>query len=169
MATQKKNKKNANRLDFNTINKASEKQFVTKTITIQVDGKDYEVTIDQSFKTTKAEKLIDSLTKPEKLQRLQQINECSDSIKVSYYFYLIIREYTDLDIPNDLTFEQELVLIDGLINLGIYETILSEIPDGEIKKITDLIHKFSVNLQEVTKEMNVENLALENELSGQDG
>jgi hypothetical protein len=173
MATQKKNKKNANRLDFNTINKASEKQFVTKEIEIIVDDKPYSVAIDTVFKTTKIEKLIDRLIKSD---NLQQYSELEDSVKLGYYFYLIIREFTNLDIPDNLSLEQELVLIKNLIDLGIYSAILAEIPDAEIRKIHDYLHKFNMNLNEI-KNGNMDELVVnsisvdgeDSELSDKDG
>jgi len=144
-------KSNKSELNLNVINQANENQFTTKTVIIPVNGKDYEVEIQQVFRTTKIEKMVSSLVKSENLSKFNSFDE---SVKLGYYFYLIIREFTNLDIPSNLKLEEEINLIDNLINLDIMSKIMDNIPEDEIKKVNDFLHKFNLNLTEVTKEMN---------------
>jgi len=144
-------KSNKSGLNLNVINSANEKQFTTKTIVIPVDGKDYEVEISQVFRTTKIEKMINSLVKSENLSKFSSFDE---SIKLSYYMFLIIREFTNLDIPDNLSIEEEINLISNLIDLGIFEAIMKEIPEDQIAKVNDYLQKFNMNLNKVLDEMN---------------
>ena len=144
MANKKKNK-----LDFNTIKKTSAKQFTTKKIEILVDDKNYSIAIDQVFRTTKIEKMIMKFVNSE---NINHFSACDESVKLSYYFYLIIKEFTDLEIPDDLKFNEEINLISSLIDLDIFEQIMKEVPKTEIKKVNDFMAKFNVNLNKIINE-----------------
>jgi len=144
MANKKKNK-----LDFNTIKKTSAKQFTTKEVEILVDGKNYLIVIDQVFRTTKIEKMIMKFVNSESIK---QFNNCDESVKLSYYFYLIIKEFSDLEIPDNLKFNEEINLISSLIDLGIFEQIMKEIPKAEIKKVNEFMTKFNINLNKIIDE-----------------
>ncbi len=139
-------KLNKSKLNLNVINSANQKQFTTKTVTIPVDGKDYEVIIDQVFKTTKIEKMVMSFLQSDKIKK---VNELEDSIRITYVMYLVLKEFTNLDIPNSLKFEEEINLIDNLINLGIFEAIFEHIPDEEIQRVNEYMQKITTNLNKI--------------------
>ncbi len=144
-------KSNKSELNLNVINQANENLFTTKTVIIPVGGKDYSVEIQQVFRTTKIEKMVSSLVKS---GNLKQFTEIDESVKLSFYMYLIIREFTNLDIPNNLSFEQEINLISSLIDLGIFELLINEIPESEVMKVNDYLQKFNMNLNQVLDDMN---------------
>lgn len=146
----KTNKKNNNKLDFNTIKKANDSVFTTKTLIISVDGKDYEVQIDQVFKTTKIEKMVLNFIQSEDVKEVEKL---SDSTRLAFFMYLIIKNFTDLDIPDGLDLAEQLNLINSLIDLGIFEAIMKEISDSEIQKVNDYMNKFNLNLDKVIEEM----------------
>ena len=141
-----KNKK----LNLNAIKNASQKQFTTKTITVPVDGQEYEVIIDQIFKLTKIEKMVMDFLKSEKVKELEEIDE---SVKIAYFMFLILKEFTNVDIPNNLKFEEEINLINSLIDLGIWEEIFKYIPEEQITKVNEFMQKFNLNLNKVIEEM----------------
>jgi len=136
-------KSNKSELNLNVINQANENLFTSKEIEIIVGDKPYSVKIDQNFRTTKIEKMINSLVKSE---NLKQFGEMDESIKLSYYMFLMIREFSNLDIPSNLSIEEEINLISSLIDLGIFEKIITEIPEDEIMKVNDYLQKFNLNL-----------------------
>jgi len=163
MANTKKSNKKGNKLNLKAIESAS-KKFTTKTVIIPVNDVEYEVEIQQVFRTTKIEAMIKKLLNSE---NLTEFNTFDESVKLSYYFYLIIREFTDLDIPNNLKLNEELNLINSLIDLGIFELIMVEIPESEITKINEFMQKFNMNLNQMleetkTDEVNDENKDIEN-------
>ncbi len=154
MSNTKKIKSNTNKqikskLNLNVINSANEKQFTTKTVAILVDGKEYEVEISQVFKTTKIEKMVMNFIKSENIKEIEKLE---DGVRIGYFMYLIIKNFTNLDIPDNLEFEKEIHLIDSLIDLGIFENILKEIPDEEIKKCNEYLRKLSQNMQQILDE-----------------
>ncbi|MCK9331180.1 MAG: hypothetical protein M0Q94_14990 [Candidatus Cloacimonetes bacterium] len=165
---QKTVKQNKSELNLNIINQANENSFPTKEIEIIVGDKPYLVVIDTVFKTTKIEKMIKSLVKSENIKKFEEFDE---SVKLSYYMYLLIKTFTNLDIPDKLSFEQEINLISSLIDLGIYEKVMAEFSEDEIKKVNDFLHKFNLNLNDAIKEMNKDNeievSIVEDELGGQ--
>lgn len=155
-------KSNKSELNLNVINQANEKQFTNKTVIVPVDDKDYEVKIDEIFRTTKIEKMVNNLVKSDNLSKFKDLD---DSVKLSYYMYLIIKEFSNLDIPDNLLIEEEINLVSNLIDLGIFEAIINEIPESEIKKVNEYLQKFNMNLNKVLDEMNEgkeENINLEN-------
>jgi hypothetical protein len=141
-----KNKK----LNLNAIKNASQKQFTTKTITILVDDQEYEVTIDQIFKLTKIEKMVMDFLKSEKVKKLEEVDE---SVKIAYFMFLILKKFTNVDVPNNLKFEEEINLINSLIDLGIWEEIFKYIPEEQITKVNEFMQKFNLNLNKVIEEM----------------
>jgi len=147
-------KSNKSELNLNVINQANDKQFIIKAVIIPVNGKDYEVEVSQVFRTTKIEKMINGLIKSD---NLKQFGDLDESVKLSYYMFLIIREFTNLDIPNNLKLNEELNLINSLIDLGIFESIMQEIPESEITKINDYLQKFNMNLNKFMEDDQITN------------
>ena len=194
MASTKKIKKNTRKsnkseLNLNVINQANEEQFTIKKITIPVNGVDYEVEVSQVFRTTKIEKMVTNFLKSGNIKEIEKLN---DGSKINYFIFLIIKEFTNLNIPDNLKFTEELNLINNLIDLDIFSAIMAEIPENQIKKVNEFMHKFNMNLDEVIKEKNTKNIkniqsvdniisdddtiinedtviSDDNELSGQDG
>ncbi len=145
--------KRTNKLDLSVIKNASSKQFTTKTVCIPVDGKDYFVEIDTTFKTTKIEKMVMTFLKSEDVKELEKLDESS---KISYFMFMIIRNFTSIGIPENLGFAEQLNLINNLIDLGIFEKLAEHISDDEVKKVNEFMQKFNVNLDRVIEEMNNE-------------
>jgi len=148
----KTNRVNKSKLNLNVINSANSK-FTTKTILVPVDGVDYEVKIDQIFRTSKIEKMVMDFLNTENITK--NLDTLDETVKLSFLMYLIIKNFTNLDIPNNLKFEEEVNLISSLIDLGIFEVIISQIPESEITKVNEFMQKFNMNLNKVMEEENV--------------
>jgi hypothetical protein len=139
---------NKKKLNLKAIETAS-KKFTTKKIIIPVNDVEYEVEIDEVFKTTKIEALIREFLESSQKNNL---NELDNTVKFSYYFYFIFKYFTDIDIPKNLKFKDELKLISELIDLGIYEQISKNIPQTEIKKVNEYMQELTSNLNEMLKD-----------------
>ena len=150
MANTKKTNKKGNKLNLKAIESAS-KKFTTKTVIIPVDDVEYEVKIQQVFRTTKIEKMVMDFLKSENVKEIEKLDE---SVRIAYFMFLIMKEFTDLDIPNNLKFNEQINLINSLIDLGIWEEIFKEIPEEEIAKVNEFMVKFNLNLNKVIEEMN---------------
>lgn len=146
-----KTNKKGNKLNLKAIESAS-KKFTTKTIIIPVEGTDYEVEIDEIFKTTKIEKMVMDFLKSENVKKIEELDE---SIRIAYFMYLIMKTFTSLDIPNNIKFEEEINLINSLIDLRIWEAIMSEIPEEQITKVNEFMVKFNTNLNEILKDNSI--------------
>lgn len=144
---------NKKKLNMKIIENANKNQFTQKTVSVIVDGNEYDIIIDQQFKTTKIEKMVKNYLNSENREKF---NELDEGAKIGYIMFLIIREFTDLDIPNNLKFEEEINLINSLIDLGVFEKIVQNIPESEIVKVNEFLQKFNENLNEIIKSENIE-------------
>lgn len=156
---------NKKKLNMKIIENANKNQFTQKTVSVIVDGNEYDIIIDQQFKTTKIEKMVKNYLNSENREKF---NELDEGAKIGYIMFLIIREFTDLEIPNNLKFEEEINLINSLIDLGVFEKIAENIPESEIIKVNEFLQKFNENLNEIIKNENIKG-KLDGESSGVDG
>jgi hypothetical protein len=156
---------NKKKLNMKIIENANKNQFTQKTVSVIVDGNEYDIIIDQQFKTTKIEKMVKNYLNSENREKF---NELDEGAKIGYIMFLIIREFTDLEIPNNLKFEEEINLINSLIDLGVFEKIAQNIPESEIIKVNEFLQKFNENLNEIIKNENIKG-KLDGESSGVDG
>lgn len=140
----------ANKLNLKAINKLERHTFIQKTITITIDDKEYEVKIDSAFRQTKIKDMIIKFFTSKNFKDFSELED--EGTKVLYYMFLIVKTMTDLEIPDDITLAQELNLINSLIDLGIWDAIFAEIPEGEMKKINDFLQKFNENLNEAVNQ-----------------
>lgn len=156
---------NKKKLNMKIIENANKNQFTQKTVSVIVDGNEYDIIIDQNFKTTKIEKMVKNYLNS---KNREKFNELDEGAKIGYLTLLIIREFTDLDIPNNLKFEEEINLINSLIDLGVFEKIAQNIPESEIIKVNEFLQKFNENLNEIIKNENIKG-KLDGESSDVDG
>jgi hypothetical protein len=156
---------NKKKLNMKIIENANKNQFTQKTVSVIVDGNEYDIIIDQQFKTTKIEKMVKNYLNSENREKF---NELDEGAKIGYIMFLIIREFTDLEIPNNLKFEEEINLINSLIDLGVFEKIAQNIPESEIIKVNEFLQKFNENLNEIIKNENIKG-KLDGESSDVDG
>lgn len=153
MAKEKKVKKG--KLNTKAIKSAN--KDVQKTVTIELDGKEYEIKVDQVFKVSKMDDMVTEL-----MTKFKNYKELPFKIQILFHNYLIIKHFTDVDLSDCKTIEDDIKVMDGLLDLGMFEKILPEFKEEELLKITDymvtLRKKFSdlVNDEDAMKE--VENI-----------
>jgi len=136
-----------NKLTSSILLQEQSKLFVQKKVTITINKKDYEVLVDQKFIPTKIQQLIQ-----EGISNLDNFNGLDDSVRTSYFLYLIIKYFSDIEIAKTNDFETQIRIMNSLINLEIFDKILGEFEESELEKVNDYILKFNGNLNELLKD-----------------
>ena len=143
-----------NKLNSSVILKEWSKEFVQKKVVITIGNKDYEALVDQKFRNTAIQKMF-----LENLNNHDNYKDLSESIKTSYFMFLLIKHFTDLEIAKTDDFEYQVSVLNALLDLGIYETLINSFPESEIEKVNEYVIKFSKNMDEFMKdEKNIEKL-----------
>jgi len=135
-----------NKLNAGIIKQAYSKEFTKKKLTVLIDNKSYEILIDEKFKTTKLNEMV-----LEVLKNYENYEKLPDNLRLTYIYFIMIKYFTDLDVTTE-TFEEQLVLIEALIDLNIFETIIASFAETEINKLVEYMKKFTERLVELMKE-----------------
>lgn len=135
-----------NKLNAGIIKQAYSKEFTKKKLTVLIDNKSYEILIDEKFKTTKLNEMV-----LEVLKNYENYEKLPDNLRLTYIYFIMIKYFTDLDVTTE-TFEEQLALIEALINLNIFETIIASFVETEINKLVEYMKKFTERLVELMKE-----------------
>ena len=123
------------------------KLFIQKQVTVTINKKDYEVLVDQKFLPTKIQQLIQ-----EGISNLDNFNGLDDSVRTSYFLYLIIKYFSDIEIAKTNDFETQIRIMNSLINLEIFDKIIGEFPESELEKINEYMLKFNSRIDEFMKD-----------------
>jgi len=143
-----------NKLNSSVILEAYSKEFSQKKVVITIGNKNYEVLVDQKFRNTVIQEMF-----LESLNNHDNYKDLSESIKTSYFMFLLIKYFTDLEIAKTDDFEYQIRLLNALLDLGIYEMLINSFPESEIEKVNEYVIKFSKNIGEFMKDdKNIENL-----------
>lgn len=135
-----------NKLNAGIIKQAYSKEFTKKKLTVLIDNKSYEILIDEKFKTTKLNEMV-----LEVLKNYENYEKLPDNLRLTYIYFIMIKYFTDLDVTTE-TFEEQLALIEALIDLNIFETIIASFAETEINKLVEYMKKFTERLVELMKE-----------------
>lgn len=133
------------KLNLSNINKEHSK-FNEKFVAHILDGQ-YDVEIHRYFKTTEIQKLlIDYQTLLEQLRK-QHID--IDTIQTMTYLFptLIIKYFTNVDIP--LQLDKMLLVVEKLIDIGAYEEILKNLPQEEFDKVNKMLNQVLDNQSKI--------------------
>jgi len=123
------------------------KLFIQKKVTITINNKDYDVLVDQKFRPTKLNELI-----MESISNYEKLKELNESVKISYLMLLAIKQFTDIEIAKTDDFEYQIRVLNSLINLEVFDKIVSEFPESELEKINDYMLKFNDRIDEFLKD-----------------
>lgn len=138
----------SNKLTVSNLKQIHSKKFTTKVIHIEIDEKIYDVEIDEVFKVSKIQLLLSELF--EKQKYFTTIDEVFSII--NYIPFLIIKYFTDIDVAKVEDFSEQLKVYEVMLDLGVAEKILENIPESEIKKIDSYIKKASANVKKLTSD-----------------
>jgi len=136
-----------NKLTSSILLQEQSKLFIQKKVIVHIDKKDYEVLVDQKFLPTKLNQLI-----LESVSNYDNLKELDESVKVSYLMFLTIKYFTDVEIVKTDSFEDQIRILNALINLEIFDKILSEFPESELEKINEYMLKFNSNIDKFMKD-----------------
>jgi hypothetical protein len=150
----------AKKLSSGIILSTRDKQFVKKQVIIRVDGKDYEVLVDQKFEVKKIQQLLMELA--EKQKQLIDINQVMEI--PNYVQFLIIKYFCDIDFAKVEDFDQQLRVYSAMLDLDIVDTIIGSFDEEELKKINIYMKRLSANLDKLNTQLD-ENPEFRNEFN----
>jgi len=134
-------------LSSSVILKAYSNEFVQKQVTVNINGEDYDVLVDKKFKNTKIDKLIKEL-----LNNFDDYKELDKTVCGLYISFLTIKHFTSLDVIETNSFAEQISLLNSMIDLDIYNKIISEFEISEIEKINTSMINFASNIDEFMKD-----------------
>ena len=123
------------------------KLFVQRKVIININKKDYDVLVDQVFLPTKLNKLI-----MESVSNYEKIKELDESVKISYLMFLAIKQFTNLDFSKTDDFKTQISILNAMLDLEIFDKIVSEFPESELEKINEYMLKFNDRIDEFLKD-----------------
>lgn len=111
----------------------------------------YKIKIDNVFRKTKQHKLLEDL--------MLFINESNKRLEIldvatPYITLLLIKHFTNLDIPDDI--DEAIEVMNILIDLDIFSEIVNLMPENEVIKMYETlnasIERMNLNIEEMLKE-----------------
>jgi hypothetical protein len=142
-----------NKLSSGTILSAYSKEFNQKKITLSIGKTNYEVLVDEKFKPSKLQKMI-----VEALTNFNALKEYDEGVKLSYYMFLLIKHFTDIDIAQTDNLEEQIRILNAMVDLEIYEPLVNSFDKAEIQKATEYMKKFSERIAELAKDNNINDI-----------
>jgi len=123
------------------------KLFTKRKVTIHINKNDYDVLVDQKFRPTKLNELI-----MESINNYEKLKELNESVKISYLMFLAVKQFTNLDVAKTDDFKTQISVLNAMLDLEIFDKIVSEFPESELKKINDYMLKFNTRIDEFMKD-----------------
>jgi len=136
-----------NKLTSSILLQEQSKLFIQRKVIININKKDYDVLVDQKFRPTKLNELI-----VEAITNYDKFKELDESVKVSYLMFLAIKYFTNLEIAKTDTLEDQIRILNAMLDLEIFDKLLSEFPESELEKINDYMLKFNDRIDEFIKD-----------------
>lgn len=111
-------------------------------------GETYEVEVVKYLKKSDTQKImIDYMAITEELKDTAGIDNLKDSIIIPM---LMIKYFTNISIPDEG--DKLLVMADKLIELELFDKIMSFLPEKEILKMTDVADQFNESVKKMVAE-----------------
>jgi len=155
--------KDIKKLNPTEIKKQVKKLDEKKDFKVMIGDTEYKLQHDVVFRKTKQQKVLEDM-----LVFFNSIKEDNISLlemASPYTALLIIKHFTNLDVSDD--FEESIELLNALIDLEALGAIISELPEGEVLKIYELLTKtvdnIKANIEEAEAEMELIAPQIENE------
>ena len=136
-----------NKLTSSILLQEQSKLFLTKKVIVNINKKDYEVLVDQKFLPTKLNQLI-----LESVSNYDNLKDLDESVKVSYLMFLTIKTFTNVEIAKTDDFQTQIRVLNAMLDLEIFDKIISEFPESELEKINDYMLKFNSRIDEFMKD-----------------
>lgn len=131
------------KMNFSSLKARESKKFTQK----KVFCDDYVVLVDESFRESKFASLLE-----EALKKMNYIKENNIEIDfASYSLILIIKHFTDIDIPEDL--DKQLQILNMLIDFGYLKTILNSFDETEMAKLNARLIEYGKNAEKLVQDL----------------
>lgn len=123
------------------INKEMNK-FNEREVIKVLEGK-YEVSINKHFKISDIQKLL--IDYQEYIEQMRQKDISVDNMQSIAFLLpaLLIKYFTDINIPDEI--DKMILVVEKLIDLGVFEEIINEMPGKEIEKINNILKNIENN------------------------
>lgn len=133
------------------LNKLTKEINETKTYPI-LDGQ-FDVTINQHFKDTSINNIFTGLIEVVKGIEASELTELAFSqIAEQVGLTLMLREFTDLPIPNKNDFQTLIKVYENLLNTNIFVEVMNKLPEDQIKKVEKRFKEIESRFDEINKE-----------------
>ena len=136
-----------NKLTSSILLQEQSKLFVQRKVIIHINKKDYDVLVDQVFLPTKLNALI-----MESISNYENLKDLDESVKISYLMFLAIKTFTNLDVSKTDDFKTQISVLNAMLDLEIFDKIVSEFPESELEKINEYMLKFNSNIDKFMKD-----------------
>ncbi|MET3209905.1 UNVERIFIED_CONTAM: hypothetical protein ABIC26_002853 [Paenibacillus sp. PvR008] len=137
------------------LNKLSKELEQTKTHPI-LDGQ-FEVTIKQNFKESSINNIFTGLIEVVQGIEKSQLTELTFSqIASQIGSTLMLREFTDLPIPNKNDFQTLIKVYENLLNTNIFVEVVNKLPEIQVKKLEKRFKEIADNFAEIERKANEE-------------
>ncbi|KAF6620435.1 hypothetical protein HFE03_07210 [Paenibacillus sp. EKM102P] len=143
------------KLTVSELNKLSKELEQTQTYPI-LNGQ-FEVAIKQNFKESSINNIFTGLIEVVQGIEKSQLTELTFSqIASQIGSTLMLREFTDLPIPNKNDFQTLIKVYENLLNTNIFVEVANKLPEIEVKKLEKRFKEIADNFAEIERKANEE-------------
>lgn len=134
-------------------------EFGFKVIKLKSNNdKSYEIKVSNKFKETDIMKIVDGL-----LERSEMCKKENIKFNVLLSLYgLLVRTFTDIEFskyPNlKKEYLAEINVLESLIDLGVYEQLISSFDKNEIKKVEEIFSKYAKSMKLINNNIIAQNV-----------
>jgi hypothetical protein len=145
---QKEKLKNLTLAELEKQNKVLDEQ---RDFTVVIGDSKYKLAHDVTFRNSKKAKVLDDMVK-----FFQEASKNIDILELAtpYTALLVMKHFTTLDVSDDVV--EAIALLETLIDLGILNSIIVELPEDQMQEVFELITKTVTNMAENLEEVEAE-------------
>lgn len=152
--------KDIKKLTLAEINKQSKVLDIQREFTVAIGEQEYKMSHDVSFRTTKKHQLLDDV-----IHFFSEGAENTEILELAtpYTALLVLKHFTTLEVSNNIS--EALSLLNVLVDLGVLDKIVNELPEKEVKELyqllTETVDNLRVGLEEAEEEALLKELTSE--------
>lgn len=131
------------------VNSARKEYGLKKIIVTSIDGEEYEIEIQEKLNDSKVARLVTDL-----VERSDYCDKNNIEFNIiNNIYFLLIKYFTNIKFTNskDLKkqYSNELEFIDGLLDLNLFEQIVSYFDKDSLQRVQNMLEKYSKTLKPV--------------------
>lgn len=140
----------ANKLNQLDLIAMEQQRFKPVELTVEANGEQYSITIQKKFKDTEIARIFTELVKRSDCAREQKL----DFDILGTILILLIKHFTDIGFIKCETIEEEMEseirALNALIDLGLFEQIVSEFDQAEIDRLSEMFEKHKDSVKRIS-------------------